>query len=156
LEREQYGIMHAIGDNCHGIYPWHYSDSVSNKPVTSAYYDASSLIFVFGSNKAGRHGRGAAEHAVIYFGARYGEGDGLTGRAYAIPTKDRDLAVLPLDEIRASVERFVKFASDHMELTFLVTAIGCGLAGYKPQQIACMFAGVPENCFISPRFLEGA
>lgn len=103
-------------------------------------------IFVFGSNQAGRHGRGAALEAKHRWGAEYGVGEGRTGCAYAIPTKDRHLSVRPLEAIALSVTMFLSYARSHPELTFEVTAIGTGLAGYKPEQIAPMFKGAPENC----------
>jgi hypothetical protein len=111
-------------------------------------------IFVFGSNYAGRHGKGAAKDA-LKFGARTGVGMGFCGQTYAIATKDRNLQTLPLDRIRVQVERFLESASasDNRNLRFLVTPIGCGLAGYKPVEIAPMFIGSPGNvilplCFI--------
>ena len=103
-------------------------------------------IFVFGSNLAGIHGAGAARHAVIHHGARYRQGEGLQGRSYAIPTKDYNINTLPLDEIRKYVEVFVAFAYEHPDLTFQVTRIGCGLAGYQSSDIAPMFNGAPSNC----------
>lgn len=105
-----------------------------------------SEIFVFGSNLAGRHGRGAALHAKQFFGAVYGQGHGLQGRSYAIPTKDARLNVLPLAEIRQHVETFKAFAVSRPDLKFRVTAIGTGLAGYAHADIAPMFRGAPENC----------
>lgn len=86
-------------------------------------------VFVFGSNRAGRHGKGAALHAAKLWGAVQGVGEGPTGNAYAIPTKDENLRVLPLTEIVAGFERFLTYAKGRREL-FLLTPIGCGLAGY--------------------------
>lgn len=96
-------------------------------------------VFVFGSNLAGRHGKGAAQHAQKYWGAERGYGLGLTGRAYALPTKSATLRTLPLDYISGHVSDFVRFTAEHPDMLFLVTAIGCGLAGYHPSQIAPMF-----------------
>jgi hypothetical protein len=109
-------------------------------------------IFVFGSNLAGRHGRGAAFTAKKFWGAKNGVGEGLQGNAYGIPTKDRDLKVLSLSQIRKSVRRFVEFTYQHPNKTFLITAIGCGLAGYSPSQIAPMFHGLPGNCVLPREF----
>lgn len=95
-------------------------------------------IFVFGSNLAGRHGAGAAKQA-LQWGAKYGQGEGLQGRTYAIPTKDYYIRTLPLSVISFKVDRFLKFAREHQEFKFLVTEIGCGLAGYKVKDIAGMF-----------------
>lgn len=103
-------------------------------------------IFVFGSNLAGRHGKGAALAAVRQHGAVYGQGVGLQGRAYAIPTKDHKLRTLPLWVIETYVQEFLAFAAAHPELTFNVTRVGCGLAGYTEREIAPMFAGAPDNC----------
>jgi len=111
-------------------------------------------IFVFGSNLAGRHGRGSAKEARERWGARYGIGKGPVGRSYAIPTKDANLATLPLEEIGKYVAEFLDFAREHPELTFKLAAIGCGLAGYKPCQIAPMFANAPENCRLPLAFLR--
>lgn len=105
-----------------------------------------SKIFVFGSNLAGRHGAGAALHARKYYGAVYGQGIGLQGSSYGIPTKDHRIQTLPLDSIQVHVENFLRFAGEHPELTFEVTRIGCGLAGYTDHQIAPLFRGAPENC----------
>ena len=96
-------------------------------------------IFVFGSNLAGRHGKGAALFARENHGAIYGQGEGLQGNSYAIPTKDRNLKVLDLENIRTYIWRFCRFAYMHPELKFNVTKIGCGLAGYTPEEIARQF-----------------
>ena len=109
-------------------------------------------IFVFGSNLAGRHGRGAALFAVKHHGAIYGCGVGIQGNAYAIPTKDENLRVLPLDIIQLYIDEFIQFAYEHPEMEFNVTKIGCGLAKPKHQtreqrvaDIASMFALAMEN-----------
>jgi hypothetical protein len=109
-------------------------------------------IFVFGSNLAGRHGKGAALHARKMCGAVYGQGVGLQGNSYAIPTKDVRLNTLALSDVRHYVENFKSFAAANPHLTFEVTAIGCGLAGYKPEQIAPMFKDAPENCILPDAF----
>ena len=97
-------------------------------------------IFVFGSNLAGRHGRGAALFARQHHGAVYGRGVGRQGRAYAIPTKDERLAVLPIATIGRHVADFVAYACANPDLDFVVTPIGTGLAGYRHDQIAPLFA----------------
>lgn len=91
-------------------------------------------VFVFGSNKEGMHGGGAARVAYQKFGAKWGEGVGMTGRCYAIPTMDGSL-----DIIRGYVDDFTEYARSHPELTFLVTRIGCGIAGWTDEQIAPLF-----------------
>lgn len=112
------------------------------------------MIFVFGSNLAGRHGKGAALEARQKYNAEYGVGVGRTGNAYAIPTKGHRLEVLALDTIKRYVDNFLVYARQNPELQFKVTAIGCGLAGYTPEQIAPMFKGYPENCVLDVRFVE--
>lgn len=96
-------------------------------------------IFVFGSNEAGHHGAGAALFAHKELGARIGHGFGLTGRTFAIPTKDWYIQVLPLSDIKFYVDRFIHFALYSPRYHFLVTQIGCGLAGYTPEEIAPLF-----------------
>jgi len=103
-------------------------------------------IFVFGSNLAGRHGKGAAKHAHEQYNAKYGSGP--TGNAYAIPTKDANLNVLPLEAIQPYVTAFIAYASAHPHLTFRITRVGCGLAGYTDAQMTAMFAAVPLNCIL--------
>lgn len=103
-------------------------------------------IFVFGSNLAGRHGKGAAQAAMRGYGATYGVGVGLQGRSYAIPTKDRYFGILPLVEINRRVKMFVEFSRDNPQLLFFITRVGCGLSGYKDIEIAPMFKGIKKNC----------
>ena len=91
-------------------------------------------IFVFGSNLAGRHGGGAARAANIKFGAEWGVGVGLTGRSYAIPTMQGGV-----ETIKPYVDEFIRFAQANPELKFLVTRIGCGIAGFKDEEIAPLF-----------------
>jgi len=110
-------------------------------------------IFVFGSNLAGRHGKGAALAAYKKHGAILGRGEGLQGRSYAIPTKGWSLAPLPLGVIVRHVNTFLAFAASRPDLTFQLTPIGCGLAGYKPIQIAPMFAAAPSNVELPVEFL---
>lgn len=111
-----------------------------------AYLMERGAVFVFGSNHAGRHGRGAALVAMRKYGARPGQGEGLSGRSYGIPTKDRTICTLPLGRIWNHVGRFVAFARSRPDLTFAVTRIGCGLAGWRDKDIAPMFADAPDNC----------
>lgn len=103
-------------------------------------------IFVFGSNLAGIHGAGAAYYARIKHGAVTGQGIGLQGTSYALPTKDYKLRSLSLRAIGYCVEEFINFAAIHPEMTFQVTRIGCGLAGYIDCMIAPMFSKAPKNC----------
>lgn len=105
-------------------------------------------IFVFGSNLAGIHGKGAALHARQYYGAKYGEGKGLTGHAYALPTKRTPRETLPLSEIRKHINEFIDFAEAHPEKRFLITRVGCGLAGYSwsSEIRPCFPDPLPNNC----------
>ena len=111
-------------------------------------------VFVFGSNLAGVHGAGAARQALKQFGARWGVGEGPTGRCYALPTKNADIQTRTLAEIQGSVTTFLRYARDHSNERFLVTAIGCGLAGYGPRDIAPMFAGATGNVVLPEVFLR--
>lgn len=113
------------------------------------------MIFVFGSNLAGRHGKGAALDARREYGAVYGVGVGRTGDAYAIPTKGHSLQTLPLYVIAGYVKDFILYATDHPELEFFVTRVGCGLAGYSDDQIAPLFAGAPPNCELPKAWRNG-
>ncbi len=96
---------------------------------------AANEIFVFGSNLAGAHGSGAARIARMYFGAVYGQGVGLQGQSYAIPTMQGGV-----ETIRPYVNEFVAFAKQLPEYKFLVTKIGCGIAGFTEKEIAPLFA----------------
>jgi hypothetical protein len=111
------------------------------------------LVFVFGSNLAGRHGKGAALHAMT-LGAVRGTGEGRMGQTYALPTKDHHLRTLPLEEIeRRSVANFLAYAAEHPDETFQLTPVGCGLAGYSPEQIAPMFRRAPPNVTLPAEFI---
>lgn len=109
-------------------------------------------VFVFGSNLAGRHGKGAARAAWEQYGAIRGRGVGHHGNSYAIPTKDANIQTLPLVTILGHVRDFVVYARLNPQLTFRVTPIGCGLAGYTPDQIGPMFAGAPDNVLLPNEF----
>ena len=109
-------------------------------------------IFVFGSNEAGIHGAGAAAFAYAKRGARYGFGYGHSGDSFAIPTKNEDIRTLPLDIINAYVCGFLAYASGKRKLKFMVTRIGCGLAGYTDADIAPMFVGAPLNCIFDEKW----
>lgn len=108
-------------------------------------------IFVFGSNLAGMHGGGAARMACRCFGAVWGQGVGLQGRSYAIPTMQGGV-----ETIRPYVDEFIDFARRHPHLKFLVTEIGCGIAGFTPEEIAPLFAAAVsvENIWLPARFWE--
>ena len=93
-------------------------------------------IFVFGSNPGGIHSGGAARAALDKFGAVMGQGEGLQGQSYAIPT-----TFDTVEEIRPYVDNFITFADANPQMTFLVTRIGCGIAGFRDEDIAPLFAG---------------
>ncbi|TFC52910.1 hypothetical protein E3T37_01375 [Cryobacterium sp. TMT2-10] len=107
---------------------------------------ASDEVFVFGSNATGMHLGGAAATAQEKFGAVWGEGHGLHGQSYAIDTMSG------LEVIAAEVATFLEFAGQHPELRFLVTEIGCGIAGYTPAQIGPLFRGAPGNVVLPESF----
>ena len=114
------------------------------------------MIFVFGSNKAGRHGKGAARYAKDNFGAQYGVGEGITGRSYAIPTKGHNLEELPFSEIDAAICRFVEHAKSTPTATYLLTPIGTGLAGHSKRDVWAVLKreGLPSNVVLSSTWLD--
>jgi len=105
-------------------------------------------IFVFGSNAHGAHAGGAARFAHERFGAVWGQAEGLQGQSYAIDTMSG------LDVFEEQAARFVAFAGEHPELRFLVTEVGCGIAGYTPAQVAPFFRGAPENVVLPESFVK--
>ena len=107
-------------------------------------------IFVFGSNLEGMHGGGAALTAYKKFGAVWGQGVGLQGQSYAIPTMQGGV-----ETIKPYVDEFIDFARKHPDLRFLVTPIGCGIAGFKPSQIAPLFKEAKNifNIYLPKEFL---
>lgn len=115
---------------------------------------AENEVFVFGSNESGRHGLGAAKSAMGW-GAKWGQAEGLQGRTYGIPTKDKSIRrTLTIEQIKPYVDRFILCAKENTHLTFLVTEIGCGLAGLKPKKVACLFkeAVSLKNVHLPSRF----
>lgn len=104
------------------------------------------MIFVFGSNEAGIHGAGAARKAYENHGAVWKKGFGHYGNSFAIPTKNFQIRSLPLHMIKRYVDQFKIYAKENPNLEFQVTCIGCGLAGFKHQEIAPMFSGSTDNC----------
>ena len=108
-------------------------------------------VFVFGSNRQGYHGGGAAAMAHMFFGAEWGQGVGLHGRSYAIPTMEGGI-----DTVAWYVDEFIVFAKEHPELKFLVTQIGCGIAGFTPEEIAPLFHDAMglDNVSLPQRFWE--
>ena len=108
-------------------------------------------IFVFGSNLQGSHGGGAARLAMNQWGAVWGQGTGLQGQTYAIPTMQGGIGT-----IRPYIDQFIKFAQNDPERTFLVTEIGCGIAGFRPADIAPLFKNAINipNIWLPQRFWE--
>ena len=127
------------------------SDIMEQKRTTPEFITSleSNEIFVFGSNLKGMHGGGAAYIAYRKFGAIMGQGVGLQGQSYAIPTMQGGV-----ETIRPYVEEFIQFAKQHPELTFLVTRIGCGIAGFTDEEIAPLFeqAHEVENIVLPPNW----
>ena len=107
-------------------------------------------IFVFGSNLAGRHGKGAALDAVELFGGQYGVGLGIAGKSFAIPTKDAFLRTLDIVAINHYIQVFKTFVEANPHLTFYLTPIGCGLAGYRASDIAPLFLPLRHLDIIFP------
>lgn len=101
-------------------------------------------IFVFGSNLEGRHMGGAARAAHKKFGAEWGVGVGLTGRSYAIPTMQGGV-----ETIRPYVDEFIKYAARNPDMKFLVTRIGCGIAGFTDEQMAPLFKELLGITYVS-------
>ena len=108
-------------------------------------------IFVFGSNLEGRHGGGAALLAYRKWGAVWGHGVGLQGQCYGIPTMHGGP-----EKIKPYVDEFIEFARNHKELNFLVTEIGCGIAGFSTEDIAPLFVRAidVENIYLPKRFVD--
>ena len=108
-------------------------------------------VFVFGSNLAGMHGGGAAATAYRCFGAVWGQGVGLQGQSYAIPTMQGGV-----ETVKPYVDEFIAFAKSHPERRFLVTKIGCGIAGFSEEEIAPLFAEAVnvENIVLPKEFVE--
>lgn len=108
-------------------------------------------IFVFGSNLEGSHGGGAAAIAARKFGAIWGQGVGLQGQSYAIPTMHGGVSA-----IKPYVDEFIEFAKNNPQLNFLVTRIGCGIAGFREEEIAPLFENATslENVYLPDTFWD--
>lgn len=115
-------------------------------------------IFVFGSNKQARHGKGAALTARNKFGAIYGQSQGLQGQSYAIITKElrKEYQPVSLQEVKEGVDTFIQFAKENKHLTFYVVELGCNLAYFTVEQIAPLFKPTMrlKNVYLPERFLE--
>ena len=111
----------------------------------------SNEVFVFGSNLAGCHAGGAARVACQRFGAVWGQGVGMQGQSYAIPTMQGGV-----ETIAPYVDEFIEFAKSHPDMTFLVTPIGCGIAGFTPKELAPLFVRAVdvENILLPKSFVD--
>ena len=140
-------------DNRNNIFNENNMEDKKKGRITPRWIDSlkENEIFVFGSNLAGMHGGGAARIARLHFGAVMGKGVGLQGQSYAIPTMQGGV-----DTIRPYVEEFIIFAHQHPDLHFLVTPIGCGIAGFEAEDIAPLFeeAKQIENISLPESFWE--
>ncbi|MEO6471216.1 MAG: hypothetical protein ABIR57_05075 [Aeromicrobium sp.] len=101
-------------------------------------------IFVFGSNREGQHGGGAAYTALVRFGAIMGVGEGLQGQSYGLPTMEG------IESFRLAASRFIAFARERPDLEFWLTKVGCGIAGYSEEDVRAMFADTPGNVIKPP------
>ena len=133
-------------DNRNNIFNENNMEDKKKGRITPRWIDSlkENEIFVFGSNLAGMHGGGAARIARLHFGAVMGKGVGLQGQSYAIPTMQGGV-----ETIRPYVEEFIIFAHQHPDLHFLVTPIGCGIAGFEAEDIAPLFERAKEMKNIS-------
>lgn len=142
--------------------PYYYRHDFTPDPVPSEMIGEKD-IFVFASNNEGRHGGGSAKDAMDHHGAIYGQAHGMQGNSYAIVTKDLRIGErsIPLEEIERHIDELLDIAAERKDLTFWVTKIGCGRAGYTIKDIAPLFANkvIPDNVvlpieFVLPRFYK--
>lgn len=114
------------------------------------------MIFVFGSNKAGRHGAGAALYALKNHGAVYGEGFGLWGNSFAIPTKGYNIEPLTFEEVTSNVSQFLHYADVNPGVAFALTPVGCGLAGHNKRDMWAFLksVGVPSNVYLTSSWVN--
>ena len=140
----------------------------STKRHTPEYIDtlADNEVFVFGSNRNGNHYGGAARIAYERFGAEWGVGEGHTGQSYALPTLDENMERVTEDELIDSFAKMLGYADDNRQLTFLVTKVGCGIAGWDIEDVKRCFwkgaaaispdpewRGIPSNVIIPEEFV---
>lgn len=113
-------------------------------------------VFVMGTNLLGRHGAGAARFAAKKFGAEEGVGFGPTGQCYALPTKNEQIRTMKIEEIKPFIELFITEAKLDPERNYLVTEVGCGLAGFEPKDIAPLFKDAVDvpNIHLPQRFWD--
>ncbi|MFC2996470.1 hypothetical protein ACFODO_14620 [Acinetobacter sichuanensis] len=125
---------------------YHYHDESIIKSL------AEDTVFVFGSNLAGTHQGGAAKIAYLHFGAMKGVGRGWSGQSFAIPTMNEHLQQMPLSQIEHYVDDFKIYTKNHPKTKYFITAVGCGVAGYKVEEIAPMFKGISHNVIFPSSF----
>ncbi|HCK31278.1 MAG TPA: hypothetical protein DIT34_08255 [Acinetobacter ursingii] len=109
-------------------------------------------VFVFGSNMAGQHTHGAARVAAQHFGAVNHVGRGWAGQSFAIPTLNEHLQRMPLSQIEHYIDDFKIYAQHHPKMKYFITALGCGIAGYKVSEIAPLFKGIHNNVILPESF----
>jgi hypothetical protein len=112
-------------------------------------------IFVFGSNLMGYHGGGAAKFAADHCGAAMGVGEGLTGESYALPTCKAPGVPLDKSRVIEAINTFRAFALARPEMDFLLTAVGCGIAGFDVEDIAELCEHMPDNVYLQARLAYG-
>ncbi|MFW2097730.1 hypothetical protein ACG9ZL_16115 [Acinetobacter sp. ULE_I057] len=127
--------------------------------MTYHYHDESIIktlpedtVFVFGSNMAGTHQGGAAKSAHLHFGATKGVGRGWAGQSFAIPTMNEHLQQMPLSQIQHYIDDFKIYTKNHPKIKYFITSVGCGVAGYKVEEIAPMFKGISRNVIFPASF----
>ena len=125
---------------------YHYHDETIIKSLPE------NMIFVFGSNLAGQHTEGAAKTALENFGAMPNVGRGWSGQCFAIPTMNEHLQQMPLSQIQHYVDDFKIYTKNHPKMTYFITSLGCGTAGYKIEEIAPMFKGISHNVIFPASF----
>lgn len=111
----------------------------------------SKVIFIYGANRQGRHGKGSALEAKLRWGAKQGV-VGFCGSSYGICTKATPYQTLSLEAIKEEVDKFIRFVNEHPEYTYNIVRVGCGLAGYRDSEIAPLFLPLAEkeNCRFDP------
>ena len=130
---------------------------MSNRYKTNTMKSNDTVYFVFGSNLAGRHGKGAAFDACQYWGAEYGKGEGFQGSSYALPTKDENLKPLSKDQIKENYITFMGLASNMRFSIFLLTPCGCGLAGLdRVEMLRWLYkeVNIPYNVVLTKEWFD--
>lgn len=114
----------------------------------------SNCVYVFGGNLAGKLISGRAKIARNNFRVEYGTAEGPSAKGYAIPVRDRKLALLPLEDVRAAVERFLAYAKAKPKETFFIARVGCDEGEFGDEVMAEMFASAPSNCSVPYQWLD--